>query len=328
MRIVCVDDDPIFLAIVAEYLRALDLKVVAGFNDPATALQAARDGQIETDVFLLDLEMPGMSGAQLCAALRALPAHQVTPIIMISSVTDRARVKDALEAGANDFLHKPLESVELGARLSMVERILEERSRTAALRDEIGSLRAQPGFGFGFEDAVLPNAEDGLVDYLVLENHLVSLGWSGLPGTVILCFRLRNALWAFGHLERLDYYDFLSEAAELILEALPAAQYRLAYAGSGDFVAVLDRGSHLDPVELQLAIQAARGPMWDAYRALDIPAPEIAVGMPVQAPIIGGVPQRLLRAARMQVVAGDAAMPESGVPIVRGREGRSSALRH
>ncbi len=123
-----------------------------------------------------------------------------------------------------------------------------------------------------------------MVDYLVLENHLVSLGWSGLPGTAVICFRLRNALWAFGHLERLDYYDFLSEAAEQILEALPAAQYRLAYAGSGDFVSVLDRGTKPDPVDLQMALQTARGPMWAAYRELDIPAPDIAVGMPVQAP--------------------------------------------
>ncbi len=328
MRIVCVDDDPIFLSIVTEYLRAMEMKVVACFGNPDLALRAVREGRIETDLFLLDLEMPGMSGAELCAALRQQPAHRVTPIIMISSVTDRGRVKEALEAGANDFLHKPLESVELGARLSMVKRILEERSRSAALADEVGSLRAQAGFGFGFEDAVLPNAEDGVVDYLVLENHLVSLGWSGLPGTVILCFRLRNALWAFGHLERLDYFDFLAEAAEAILEALPALQYRLAYAGSGDFVAVLDRGSRVDPVELQMAVQAVRGPMWDAYRALDIPAPEIAVGMPVQAPILGGVPSRLLRAARMQVVAGEATMPEAGLALPLAGSGRISAFRH
>ena len=328
MRVVCVDDDPIFLAIVAEFLAALNLQVVAAFDDPAAALRAIKAGQADADLFLLDLEMPGMTGAQLCAALRALPEHQVTPIIMISSVTERGRVKEALEAGANDFLHKPLENVELGARLSMVERILHERSQSAALRDEIGSLRAKPGFGFGFEDAVLPNAEEGLVDYLVLENHLEELGWSGLPGTVVICFRLRNALWAFGHLERLDYYDFLAEAAELILDALPAAQYRLAYAGSGDFIAVLDRGSHVDPVELQLAVQAARGQMWEAYRSLDIPAPEIAVGMPVQAPILGGVPMRLMRAARMQVVAGDPTMPPALLPMAPGQGRRGMALRH
>lgn len=327
MRIVCVDDDPIFLAIVTEYLRALHMEIVATFDDPRHALREAEAGRIATDLFLLDMEMPGLTGAELCAGLRATAGHKSTPIIMISSVTERDRVKAALEAGANDFLHKPLESVELGARLSMVERILDERKQTAALQDEIGNLRAQPGFGFGFEDAVLPNAEDGVVDYMVLENHLVSLGWSGLPGTVVICFRLRNALWAFGHLERLDYYDFLSEAAEQILEALPAAQYRLAYAGSGDFVAVLDRGSRLDPVDLQMALQGAQGPMWQAYRELDIPAPDLAVGMPVQAPILGAVPLRLLRAARMQVVAGDGVMSDPRRAIAGGTPGRGFALR-
>ncbi|NGQ89919.1 response regulator [Rhodobacter sp. HX-7-19] len=326
MRIVCVDDDPIFLSILTEFLRAEGRTEVTTYGDPVKVADLAVLGRIEADVFLLDLEMPGMTGAELCAALRATGAHGATPIIMVSSVKERGRVKEALAAGANDFLNKPLETVELGARLSMVERVLKERRRSERLESEMRAIQAQPEFSFRFEDAVLPNAEDGVVDYLALENHLMSLGWSGLPGTVVLCFRLRNALWAYANLERVDYFDFLSEAASVILEECPGAHYRLAYAGSGDFVAVLDRGQRPDPVELQMALQAAQGQMWEAYRLLGIPAPDLVVGVPVHAPFVGGNPRRLIQQARERVATTDTGLPEAEIRAARQAAGRKVAF--
>lgn len=302
MRIVCVDDDPIFTAVMSEYLRELGYQEVQSFSDPLVVARMAAQGSIAADVFLLDLEMPGMTGAELCGALRASPAHRSTPIIMVSSVKERERVRGALATGASDFLNKPLDQLELRARLTMVERILTERQRNVALEAAIDDLREEPEFTFGFQDAVLPNAEDGVVDYLFLENEMMSLGWSALPGTSVICLRLQNAGWAYANLDRVDYVDFLSEAAELILSALPAARYRLAYAGSGDFLAVLDRQSRPDPVELQLALDRAQGVEWESYRMLGIPAPEISAGVPVVAPLIGAVPRRMLQQARERVV--------------------------
>lgn len=302
MRIVCVDDDPIFTAVMSEYLRELGYNEVQTFSDPLVVARMAAQGAIGADVFLLDLEMPGMTGAELCGALRASPAHRSTPIIMVSSVKERERVRGALATGASDFLNKPLDQLELRARLTMVERILTERQRNVALEAAIDDLRDEPEFTFGFQDAVLPNAEDGVVDYLFLENEMMSLGWSALPGTSVICLRLQNAGWAYANLDRVDYVDFLSEAAELILSALPAARYRLAYAGSGDFLAVLDRQNRPDPVELQLALDRAQGVEWESYRMLGIPAPEISAGVPVVAPLIGAVPRRMLQQARERVV--------------------------
>lgn len=309
MRIVCVDDDPIFLSILGEYLRELSPTSVTTFGDPLRVAQLAAEGVLPADVLLLDMEMPGMDGSALCAALRATPMHRATPIIMISSVTARDRVKGALAAGANDFLHKPLDRLELGARLSMVAQVLEERARSAALAADMGSLRDQPDFAFRFEDAVLPGSDVGLVDYLALENHLLGLGWAGLPGTVALGFRLRNAPWAYAHLDRMDYCDFLSETAALIVQQMAGLRFRMAYAGAGDFIAVLDRGQRVELAELQAALQAARGPMWAAYRALGLPPPEVVAGPAVQAPLIGASVPRLLRTVRLRLDATAPLMP-------------------
>lgn len=309
MRIVCVDDDPIFLSILGEYLRELDPTSVTTFGDPLRVAKLAAEGKLLADVLLLDMEMPGMDGTQLCAALRATELHRTTPIIMISSVTARDRVKGALAAGANEFLHKPLDKLELGARLSMVATVLDERARSASLAADMGSLHDQADFAFRFEDPVLPGSDVGLVDYLALENYLLGLGWSGLPGTVALGFRLRNAPWAYAHLDRMEYCDFLAETAAMIVQQMKGVRFRMAYAGAGDFVAVLERGQRVEVAELQSALQAARGPMWAAYRALGLPAPEVALGPMVQAPLIGASASRLLRTVRMRLDATAPLMP-------------------
>ncbi|MCZ8152337.1 MAG: response regulator [Rhodobacteraceae bacterium] len=303
MRIVCVDDDPIFLSILGEYLRELDPISVTTFGDPERVAKLAAEGTLLADVLLLDMEMPGMDGTTLCAALRATELHRATPIIMISSVTARDRVKGALAAGANEFLHKPLDKMELGARLSMVAQVLDERAKSAAMAADMGSLRDQADFSFRFEDPVLPGSDVALMDYLALENHLLGLGWAGLPGTVALGFRLRNAPWAYAHLDRMEYCDFLSETAAMIVQQMKGVRFRMAYAGAGDFVTVLERGQRVEMADLQAGLQAARGPMWAAYRALGLPAPEVAVGPVVQAPLIGASASRLLRTVRLRLDA-------------------------
>lgn len=335
MRIVCVDDDPIFLSILTEYLREMEPTSVTTFNDPMRAAQLAAEGTLLADVLLLDMEMPGMDGTALCAALRASELHRMTPIIMISSVKARDRVKGALAAGANEFLHKPLDKLELMARLSMVAQVLDERQRASSLQADMGSLRDQADFAFRFEDAVLPGCDVGLVDYLALENHLLALGWSGLPGTLAVGFRLRNAPWAYAHLDRMEYFDFLSETAAMIVQQMAGLRFRMAYAGSGDFVAVLERGQKVETADLQAALSAARGPMWAAYRALGLPPPDVAVGPCVQAPLIGASAGRLLRTVRLRLDAAVPLMPAGiweamppGLLAAGGASGRISATLH
>lgn len=314
MKIICVDDDPVFLSILEECLAAQGYGRVTTFQQPVEVALMADAGRLEADVILLDVEMPGLTGIELCAALRAAPGHEATPIIMISSVTSRARIKDALAAGASDYLSKPLDPVELGARLSMVERVLLERRRAASLERDLGSLQDQPGFGFRFEDAVLPGQEAGLVDFLALENHLHSLGWIGMQGMAVMAFRLRNAGWGYANLDRLAYFDFLSEAAGLIRSQLAGLRFRLAYAGAGDFIAALERGTQIDPQEVQMGLSLAQGPYCGAYRRLGVPAPEIAVGLPQAAPILAPSARRLIASARAAVAGAGAGMAATPVP--------------
>lgn len=69
------------------------------------------------DAFLLDMEMPGMSGIELCRSLRNLPQYKVSPIIFVTGVTEAEGLTEAFAAGGDDFIGKPFSPVVLRARL-------------------------------------------------------------------------------------------------------------------------------------------------------------------------------------------------------------------
>jgi hypothetical protein len=102
----------------------------------------------------------------------------------------------------------------------------------------------------------------------------------------------------------------------MIQSQMAGQRYQMAYAGAGDFIALLDRGARVDAAELQAGLSGMRGPYFDAYRRLGVPAPEIAVGTPQAAPLLAPSPRRLFAAARAAV-----ALP----PVMMGVGGRADA---
>ncbi|HVS51184.1 MAG TPA: response regulator [Opitutaceae bacterium] len=86
------------------------------------------------DLILLDIMMPGMTGYEVCAALRADPRTRELPVIVLSAAEESEAMLRALEAGADDFLRKPFFAPELRAKIRSITRL--NRFRTlAAERD-------------------------------------------------------------------------------------------------------------------------------------------------------------------------------------------------
>lgn len=91
--------------------------------DGATALQLCRDR--EPDVILSDWMLAGINGPDLCRAHRTLSRKGYGYFILLSSKTDSADIATGLQAGADDFLVKPVSGAELLARISAAERVLD-----------------------------------------------------------------------------------------------------------------------------------------------------------------------------------------------------------
>jgi len=84
-------------------------------KDGARALELAR--QEQPDLVLLDVMMPGMSGYEVCAALKAHPATASTPVIFVTALTETADEVEGFEAGAVDYITKPVSPPVVRARV-------------------------------------------------------------------------------------------------------------------------------------------------------------------------------------------------------------------
>jgi signal transduction histidine kinase len=101
-------------------------------------LQLAKDGvqalrilrQIQPDLILLDVMMPGMDGFEVCRRIRATPQLAEVPIILLTALDDRDSLLRGIESGADDFLSKPADRRELVARVRTITRLNRFRTLT------------------------------------------------------------------------------------------------------------------------------------------------------------------------------------------------------
>jgi putative two-component system response regulator len=119
-RVLVVDDD----AAVVQVLGALLAR--NGYTVDSACDGASAQAAIERnapDVILLDIRMPAPDGFALCRAIKAEPTTRLTPVVLITGLMDRENRIRGLEAGADDFLSKPVDSDELLARIGALARL-------------------------------------------------------------------------------------------------------------------------------------------------------------------------------------------------------------
>ena len=117
-KITIVDDEPINVKVVRKFLELAGYKRFVTTTDSRCALQLIRDEF--PDVVLLDVMMPHVSGLQILEQLRQIPAFLDLPVIILTAANDAQTKVEALRLGATEFLGKPLDTVELEARLRNV----------------------------------------------------------------------------------------------------------------------------------------------------------------------------------------------------------------
>ncbi|WP_348697002.1 EAL domain-containing protein [Duganella fentianensis] len=113
------DDDPVMRMLMLEMLGQVGLDT-AEAEDGAQALASFR--RLQPDLVMLDVEMPVMDGLAVCRAIRQQEQHASVPIIMVTGADELASVTSAYEAGATDFVSKPINWPILGHRVLYVLR--------------------------------------------------------------------------------------------------------------------------------------------------------------------------------------------------------------
>jgi putative two-component system response regulator len=118
---VLVADDTESVRSLFERLLSTDGHEVVSVADGRAALDAIRRDR--PDVILLDVEMPGLDGLEVCRRLKADAATRLTPVVMVTGQTDLSDRIRGIEAGADEFLSKPVHPQELRVRVRSLSRV-------------------------------------------------------------------------------------------------------------------------------------------------------------------------------------------------------------
>lgn len=110
VNILVVDDEPISRRAVIYALEKAHLPSVSA-EDAATAMRLLEEKNF--DLVFLDVDMPGMTGYELCAKLRNMPQYKKTPVVFVTALSDFDSRTNSMMAGGNDFIAKPFLFIEL-----------------------------------------------------------------------------------------------------------------------------------------------------------------------------------------------------------------------
>ncbi|MES0824957.1 response regulator [Ruegeria sp. SCP11] len=275
MKILVVDDEPIFCDLISVELAACGFKEVCAVNSGAAAISLVRENSSPFDCILLDIDMPGMDGIELCRLLRAEPSTTGLPIVMVTARSEVESVDKAFAAGATDYLTKPVDRRELQGRMTMASGMARERAARKAVLMQNTTTNA-----LSFEEPFRLQIDHSCMDYLALQNYVLKLGTMRLFSHIAIAFQVVNAWQLYQTLDNSEFQGTMSDVAEVIAEVLVINDAIVSYVGSGFFVALAKRIPEVSVEEISSQIEMKLQTMNDWYSNLDQMPVLMKIGTP------------------------------------------------
>jgi class 3 adenylate cyclase len=139
-RVLVVDDTPANVKLLADLLAVKGFGVSTATNGEEGLAKIASD---HPDLVLLDVMMPGLSGYDVCRRVRADPATALLPVVLVTSLDPQGERVKGMEAGADDFLTKPINQAELFARVRSLLRVKALQDEVRRQSDELRAWNAK-----------------------------------------------------------------------------------------------------------------------------------------------------------------------------------------
>lgn len=258
MKILAVDDDPIILELLPMVAARAGFKDVTTTTSGEQALQMLQNSDVIFDCLLFDVSMPGMDGIELCTLARTVGGYAKTPIIMVTAMAEKSIIDRAFAAGATDYVNKPFDVVELGARLRVAEVLIAtRRAAESAIRRNQANLHddALPSI-FPLEEEVQIIGVKALIEYSALRNYLSQLSVSGVVGSQVLAFKIDQVEKIHLRASADRFILALTEVAQTAYQVMQEFCPMMAYIGNGTFLMVADKPNLEGSSEIEMEIQS------------------------------------------------------------------------
>ena len=139
-KVLVVDDQPANVKLLEQLLTMTGYRVVTASNGTEALAKLPAENP---DIVLLDVVMPQMSGYEVCRAIRSTPGRELLPIVMVTALDPTEERLKGIEAGADDFLSKPINQAELLARVKSLLRIRELHRQVEAQAKQLADWNAK-----------------------------------------------------------------------------------------------------------------------------------------------------------------------------------------
>lgn len=225
MRLLAVDDDPGILEVLDAALNALEGHHVTTALSGARALRLLDSDSECFDCLLVDVQMPDMNGIELCREVRARPAYGRAPILMLTAMSQRAWIAEAFRAGANDYITKPFDLIDLHNRLSSALRDQRREEHADIRRAEVDSPIEVRGVS-----RVLGHSE--------YENYVLQVSQSLGSRSSVVAIKIAGIDAHFAALDAERFQAMIAHVARVISKLTRQNGHVISYRGHGIFLCI------------------------------------------------------------------------------------------
>ncbi|QFT59320.1 Heme response regulator HssR [Sulfitobacter sp. THAF37] len=239
MRLLAVDDDPVVLDLLTVVFGQEDLPGITCAQSAGQALTLLEEDEAGFDCLILDIEMPGMNGIELCRKIRRLPAYHDTPIVMLTSVRERIEIESAFGAGATDYVTKPFDVKEIITRIRVAKRMSETTERAPRLDPLSPAPDAEAGVhDFEITCPVRLNQQEQLILPFSLGNYLSQLSRQALDQCCVFAIRIEDIEKLYAECTTHEFAIALAEIVDAVVEVVDHPNLLMAYEGDGILLAI------------------------------------------------------------------------------------------
>lgn len=252
MRFLVVDDDQMIQDLLTIILNHLGHHEISLASTAQEALSLVESSAKPFQCILLDIQMPGMDGVELCHVLRQKRRYRDVPIVMLTAMSERHYLDQAFRNGATDYIQKPFEVTDLGVRIGVAIKLA---ATQAQLREsEVSKQRNKElsgDFSVPFDEAFPLNAPNA-AEYHTFEKYVLAFPLRLALSTSAFAINIDGLREVHAKVSVFEFQRLVDIIGTCVASAQRKAGPLYTYSGSGVFLMLQMRG---EPVYLRTLLQ-------------------------------------------------------------------------